>query len=72
MMLFWAGIGAGVLSGGMLGVLAASLMVMAGRTARAEAHLQSIDDDRRDGFRPPKQECLAEGRPCAWEPHAAL
>jgi hypothetical protein len=63
MMLFWAGVGVGVLSGGILGVLAVSLMVMAGRTAQAEAPLQFIGNGGREGFRLPKADCLAEGCP---------
>jgi len=69
---FLAGIGLGVLVTSIVGVLAMSLSVVAGRTADAETHLQLIGDSRRDAFRSPKKECLEQGCPCFWEVRAVV
>ena len=69
---FLAGIGLGVLVTSIVGILAVSLSVVAGRTADAEAHLQLIGDSHREAFRPPKKECLDEGCPCFWEARAIV
>ncbi len=64
---FWVGIGLAGLVAGLASVLAISLSVLAGRTADAETHLQTIGGFRRDAFRPPTPECLDKGCPCFWE-----